>query len=267
MIIGISILALWSLSTVYPLLWTLTTSFKNNDELFANPWGLPSIIRWSNYEFAFGQINIGIINSAIITGGTILILFFISPMAAYALSKAEYLGKRPIFYTLLAGMYIAPHVALVPMYILLKNLKLIDSFLGLIIVNVASGLPYSVFISRLGFLSVPSSLEDSARVDGLSTFQTYWKIALPLALPTVLIAMILQAIFTWNDFLYPLIFLRSTELFPLTLQLFLFRGNYLVRYGPLAASIVISTIPLLILYIIFSEKIKKGIAASIGVKG
>jgi raffinose/stachyose/melibiose transport system permease protein len=163
-------------------------------------------------------------------------------------------------------MYIAPQVAIVPLAVLLQNLNLMDSFLGLVMVYVASGLPYSIFISRLGFLSIPSSLEDAAKVDGLSTFQTYLRVALPLALPTVLIAMILEAIFVWNDFLFPLVFIISPDKNTLPLALFRFQGNYVIQYGPLAAGIMISTIPLLILYILFSERIKKGIAASIGVK-
>jgi raffinose/stachyose/melibiose transport system permease protein len=128
-------------------------------------------------------------------------------------------------------------------------------------------LPYCVFTSRLGFLSIPKSLEESAKVDGLSSFEIYWKIALPLALPTVLIAMILEAIFIWNDFLYPLIFLRSNDMATLPLGLVIFRGMYLIQYGPLAAGIIVSTVPLLILYLLFSEKIKRGIAAGLGVKG
>ncbi|MCK4477062.1 carbohydrate ABC transporter permease [Candidatus Bathyarchaeota archaeon] len=266
--IGIAVLIMWAIATVYPLIWAFFTSFKTNQELFANVWGPPTNLDWSNYEWALSSGNMAVClrNSLIITAGSIIILFVISPMAAYALGRAEYRGKRTVFYFLLAGMYVAPQVIIVPLYVLLKNLGLIDSHLGLILVYVATALPYSIFIARLGFLSIPPSLEDAAKIDGLSTFQTYWRIALPLALPTVLIAMSLEAIFIWNDFLYPLVFLRSTDMMTLPLGLFIFRGQYLIQYGPLAAGIIISTIPPLILYMFFSEKIKKGIAAGIGAK-
>ena len=267
-VVGLLVLILWSITAVYPLLWAAFTSLKTREELFANTWGLPSNPQWSNYVYAWGTGNIGaaFINSIIVTTLSIVLLFVISPMAAYALARAEYRGKGTILYILLAGMYIAPQVSIVPLAILLQSLGLMDSAIGLVMVYVASGLPYSIFISRLGFLSIPSSLEDAAKVDGLSTFQTYRKVALPLALPSVFIAMILEAIFIWNDFLYPLVFITSPDKNTLPLGLFRFQGSYLIQYGPLAAGIMISTVPLLILYILFSERIKKGIAAGIGVK-
>lgn len=267
-VVGLLVLILWSITAVYPLLWAAFTSLKTREELFANTWGPPSNPQWSNYVYAWGTGNMGaaFINSIIVTALSIVLLFVISPMAAYALARAEYRGKGTILYILLAGMYIAPQVSIVPLAILLQNLGLMDSAIGLVMVYVASGLPYSIFISRLGFLSIPSSLEDAAKVDGLSTFQTYRKVALPLALPSVFIAMILEAIFIWNDFLYPLVFITSPDKNTLPLGLFRFQGSYLIQYGPLAAGIMISTVPLLILYILFSERIKKGIAAGIGVK-
>jgi raffinose/stachyose/melibiose transport system permease protein len=267
-VVGLLVLILWSITAVYPLLWAAFTSLKTREELFANTWGLPSNPQWSNYVYAWGTGNMGaaFVNSIIVTALSIVLLFVISPMAAYALARAEYRGKGTILYILLAGMYIAPQVSIVPLAILLQSLGLMDSAIGLVMVYVASGLPYSIFISRLGFLSIPSSLEDAAKVDGLSTFQTYRKVALPLALPSVFIAMILEAIFIWNDFLYPLVFITSPDKNTLPLGLFRFQGSYLIQYGPLAAGIMISTVPLLILYILFSERIKKGIAAGIGVK-
>lgn len=267
-VVGLLVLILWSITAVYPLLWAAFTSLKTREELFANTWGPPSNPQWSNYVYAWGTGNMGaaFINSIIVTALSIVLLFVISPMAAYALARAEYRGKGTILYILLAGMYIAPQVSIVPLAILLQSLGLMDSAIGLVMVYVASGLPYSIFISRLGFLSIPSSLEDAAKVDGLSTFQTYRKVALPLALPSVFIAMILEAIFIWNDFLYPLVFITSPDKNTLPLGLFRFQGSYLIQYGPLAAGIMISTVPLLILYILFSERIKKGIAAGIGVK-
>ncbi|MEM3506962.1 MAG: carbohydrate ABC transporter permease [Candidatus Bathyarchaeia archaeon] len=266
--VGLIVLIVWALTILYPLLWTFFTSLKSNLELFQNTWGPPEVLRWSNYALALEAGNMATCfkNSLIVTAGSIFILFIISPMAAYALSKTGFWLEISL-YILLAGMFIAPHIALVPMYILLKQFGIINTYLGLILLYVASGLPYCVFISRLGFLSIPKSLEESASIDGLSPFRIYLKICLPLALPTVLIAIILEAIFIWNDFLYPLVFIRSNEMATLPLGLVIFRGMYLIQYGPLAAGVVISMVPLLILYLLFSEKIKKGIAAGLGIKG
>ena len=167
-VVGLLVLILWSITAVYPLLWAAFTSLKTREELFANTWGPPSNPQWSNYVYAWGTGNMGaaFINSIIVTALSIVLLFVISPMAAYALARAEYRGKGTILYILLAGMYIAPQVSIVPLAILLQSLGLMDSAIGLVMVYVASGLPYSIFISRLGFLSIPSSLEDAAKVDG-----------------------------------------------------------------------------------------------------
>lgn len=267
-VVGFAVLILWSIAAIYPLFWAGFTSLKTRDELFSNTWSLPNNPQWSNYVYAWTTGNMGtaFVNSIIVTALCIAILFVISPMAAYALSRAEYRGKGPTLYFLLAGMYIAPQVSIVPLAVLLQDLGLMNSIIGLVLVYTASGLPYSVFISRLGFLSIPSSLEDAAKVDGLSTFQTYLKVALPLALPTVLIALILEAIFVWNDFLYPLVFVTTPDMNTLQLALFRFQGSYVIQYGPLSAGILISTIPLLALYLLFSERIKRGVAAGIGVK-
>jgi len=267
--LGVVVLLVWSVTTVYPLIWTFFTSLKTNQEIYANTWGLPSSLLWGNYPAAIQQGNLltCLVNSTVITGSSIVILFFVAPMAAYVLGRSTFLGKRPIFYLVLAGMYITPQVALVPMYTLLSNLSLIDTYLGLILIYVASGLPYCIFISRLGFLSIPASLEESGKVDGMSTLQRYWRIALPLAMPTVLIALILEAIFIWNDFLFPLVFINTPNLFTLQLGLYMFQGSFLIRYGLLAAGVIFSTIPLLVLYVIFSTRIKRGIAASLGIKG
>jgi len=273
--VGFAVLILWSIAAVYPFIWTILTSLKTNRELDSNIWGLPSSPQWKNYIYAWttggsgGSTSVGnaFMNSVIVTTLTIVILFVVSPMSAYALSQAEYRGKSTMLYLLIAGMYIAPQVSLVPLLILLRGLSLTNSLLGLVLVYVSSGLPYSVFISRLGFLSIPSSLEDAAKVDGLSTFQTYWRVALPLALPTVLIAMILEAIFVWNDFLYPLVLINTSSLNTLQLTLYNnFWNGFNLQYGAMSAGIIISTIPLFVLYLLFNERIKKGLAAGIGVK-
>jgi raffinose/stachyose/melibiose transport system permease protein len=177
-ILGLIILTIWALVTIYPVFWTLCTSFKSNLELFSDIWGLPKVLRWSNYILALEAGNMAVCfkNSVIITAGSIVILFIIAPMAAYALSKTGFWLELSL-YILLAGMFIAPHITLIPLYVLLKQFNLIDTHLGLILLYVSSGLPYCVFTSRLGFLSIPKSLEESAKVDGLSSFEIYWKIA------------------------------------------------------------------------------------------
>jgi len=161
--VGFAVLILWSLTAVYPFIWTVLTSLKTNQELYSNIWGLPATPQWQNYVYAWttggtggtNSVETGFMNSIIVTALSIIILFVIAPMAAYALGRAEYRGKNATLYLLIAGMYIAPQISLVPLFVLFAGLGLTNSLLGLIIVYVSSGLPYAVFISRLGFLSIP----------------------------------------------------------------------------------------------------------------
>jgi raffinose/stachyose/melibiose transport system permease protein len=262
------ILIVGAVIILYPFFWTFLMSLRTNAEIFENPWGLPTVPVWENYVVAWTQGNLGTatVNSAIITAASVVILAFMSPITAYALSKPIF-GRRFLFYFLLAGMFMAPQVFIIPLYVLLNQIGIIDTHLGLIIVYVAGCLPYTVIIIRAAFLGLPRSLEDSARVDGLSTFQTFRKIMLPLVMPAVYTALIIEGIWIWNDFFYPLILTRSREMFTLPLGIAIFRGGYLVQYGPLSAGTFLSMLPVIILYMIFSDLIRRGVAGGVGVKG
>jgi len=263
-----AILLVATVIVVYPFLWTFLMSLRTNPEIFANPWGLPTDPVWENYVVAWTQGNLGVatVNSAIITMGSLVILAAVSPITAYALSKPIF-GRRLLFYALLAGMFMAPQVFIIPLYVLLNQLGLIDTHLGLVLVYVAGCLPYCVIIIRAAFLGLPQALEDSARVDGLSTFQTFRRIMLPLAMPSVYTALIIEGIWIWNDFFYPLILTRSREMFTLPLGIAIFRGGYMIQYGPLSAGTFISMIPVVLLYLVFADLIRRGVAGGVAVKG
>jgi len=253
-------LIIYSTIILYPILWCASNSLKTNREIFASPWNLPTQPQWQNYTEAWsdGRISICFKNSIIVTFLSVAIIAIIAPMAAYSLARLEFKGKKLIFYLFLGGMFIAPISALVPLLILLKNLHLVNTYFGLVFPYVAYGLPLSIFILRSFFVTMPYSLEDAARVDGLSPFKIYWKIMLPLASPALYTAIILQTIFIWNEFLFALVFLRSPDMFTLPRGLMIFRGTYVTMYGPLNAGIIITAVLPIVIYIIFSDRIRKG---------
>ena len=261
-------LLLGTIIVLYPFMWTFSMSLRSNPEIFNNPWGLPTNPKWENYIIAWNQGDLGIAikNSIIITSISLIILALISPMAAYALSKPVF-GRRLLSYAFLIGMFMAPQVFIIPLYILINQIGLIDTHFGLIIVYVSGCLPYCIIIIRAAFLGLPRALEDSAKIDGLSTFQTFKKIMLPLAMPSVYTALIIEGIWIWNDFFYPLILTRSRNMFTLPLGLAVFRGGYMVQYGPLSAGTFLSMLPIIVLYIIFADLIRRGVAGSVAVKG
>ncbi|MEM2960467.1 MAG: carbohydrate ABC transporter permease [Candidatus Bathyarchaeia archaeon] len=253
---------------LYPFIWTFLMSLRSNPEIFNDPWGFPTNPKWENYIVAWNQGNLGTAmkNSAIITSISLIILALISPLTAYALSKPVF-GRRLLFYAFLIGMFMAPQVFIIPLYILINQIGLIDTHLGLIVVYVSGCLPYCVIIIRAAFLGLPRALEDSAKIDGLSTFQTFRKIMLPLVMPSVYTSLIIEGIWIWNDFFYPLILTRSRDMFTLPLGLAVFRGGYMVQYGTLSAGTFLSMIPIIVLYIVFADLIRRGVAGSVAVKG
>ncbi|MEM0481957.1 MAG: carbohydrate ABC transporter permease [Nitrososphaerota archaeon] len=256
-------LVIVSIIMIYPLFWTLVTAFKTNRELFLDPWGLPSNPTFDNFFKALdrGNMNQAVINSLIVSLSSVLIISIIAPMASYATSRIEFRFKGAVTNLLIAGFFIAPHAVLVPLLILLRDMGLVDSHLGLILSYVGWHLPFAILFMKAFFVSIPSSLQDSARVDGLSNYAMYWKIMLPLALPTILTVAIIMFIGIWNDFLFAFIFLRSPSNFTVPINLLNFTtGRYGNDYVAQSAAVLISAIPTIVLYIVFAERIRRGVA-------
>lgn len=254
---------------VFPLVWTVFSSLKTNRELFEDPWGPPSNPRLDNYERAwnFGGLGQAFVNSFIVSVGSVALIALIAPMAAFATTRLEFPLRRLINTLLLAGFFLAPHAVLIPLMVVMKSLGLIDSLLGLVIVNAAWNLSFSILLLRSFFVGVPRSLQDSARIDGLSDFDIYLRIMLPLSVPTILTVVIVNFISVWNNFLFAFIFLRSPDKFTLPIKLLTFtHGKYGSDYVAQNAAVIISSIPTILLYLAFSERIRKGIAV-VGGKG
>ncbi|MEM1923385.1 MAG: carbohydrate ABC transporter permease [Nitrososphaerota archaeon] len=257
------VLTLISIIMIYPLLWTLITALKTNRELFLDPWGLPSNPTFENFFKALDRGNMGtaVINSLIVSLSSVFLISVIAPMAAFATSRLEFRFRGIVTNLLIAGFFIAPHAVLVPLLLLLRDMGLVDSHLGLILSYVGWNLPFAVLFMKAFFVSIPSSLQDSARVDGLSKYAMYQKIMMPLALPTILTVAIIMFIGIWNDFLFAFIFLRSPSNFTVPINLLNFTtGRYGNDYVAQSAAVLISAIPTIVLYLVFAERIRKGVA-------
>jgi raffinose/stachyose/melibiose transport system permease protein len=261
-ILGI-VLALISAIMIYPLLWTVSTSFKTNRELFLDPWGLPSNPTLENYIKALerGNMGIAVVNSLIVSLSSIALISIIAPLAAYATSRVEFRLRTLVSNLLIAGFFIAPHAVLVPLLLLLRDLGLIDTHLGLILSYVGWNLPFAILFMKAFFVSVPQTIQDSAKVDGLSNYSIYTKIMLPLALPTILTVATITFIGVWNDFLFAFVFLRSPSNFTVPINLLNFTtGKYGNDYVAQSAAVIISAIPTIVLYTVFAEKIRRGVS-------
>jgi raffinose/stachyose/melibiose transport system permease protein len=257
------VLALISAVMIYPVAWTAFTSLKTNRELYLDPWAPPENPNYENYEKAWnrGHMGIAVWNSIVVSLASVAIIAFIAPMAAFATTRLDFYLRGAVTNLLMAGFFIAPHAVLVPLVILLKQMGLVDTHLGLVLAYVGWNLPFAILFMRAFFVSIPSSLQDSARIDGLSDYMLYWRIMLPLALPTLFTVVILSFIGIWNEFLFAFVFLRTPTNFTVPINLLNFTaGKYGNDFVAQSAAVVISAVPTIVLYIIFSERIRRGVA-------
>lgn len=233
-----------------PLAWTLSTSLKSPGEVYQFPptW-IPQEIMWSNYVRAVTAIPFFLYlwNTSVITAASIVGKVISITLVAFAFARLRWWGRDFVFIVMLATMMLPPHVTLIPQFILFRSLGWIDTFLPLIVPAFFGG-PYLTFLVRQYLYSIPRELDDAARIDGCSDFGLYWRIIMPLAKPAILIIVIFVFNGTWNEFLLPLIYLHSPNLFTLSLGLRMFQGEASASWNLLMAASLLSMLPVITLF-------------------
>jgi raffinose/stachyose/melibiose transport system permease protein len=257
-----TILIFYFLIIAYPLFWMVINSFKTTEEIFSNSWALPTTWLVSNYVHAW---NTGIsgyfLNSTIVTISTCLLTVFISSLGAYGLTRFEFKGKKLLLILCMGGMMLSPQVSLVPLYKLIQAMGIHDTYLALILPYVAYRIPITVLLIRAAFLEVPKEMEESAFLDGCSTWKVFTKIFLPLNLPILFTGVILTAYFTWNEFMFALIFIDSDSLKTIPAGLMQFRDALQTNWGVLLAGLMISAIPIITLFLFLQKYFVRGLAS------
>jgi ABC-type glycerol-3-phosphate transport system permease component len=235
-----------------------------NGTVLAWPW------RLENYPEAWVATKIGALywNSVYISTVSTILTVVISALAGYGLGRLEFPGKPYVFALILIGLTIPLQIALIPLFVNLRALGLMNTPLALIGPYTAFGLAFGTYIMKGFFEELPRELEEAARIDGASFFTTFSRVMLPLATPALAAVAILQFQGTWNGFFWPVVFLRDASHYTLPIGLTWFRlsGGFGTNWPPLMAVVVIATIPILVLYVFFQRYFVEGIAAS-GVKG
>jgi len=256
-----------SLSMIIPLLWMVSASFKSESEIFSFPitW-IPSTFHWSNYikvwsDIPFPTYYFNTIKIAVIT--TILQIVTCS-LAAYAFAKVRFPERDKLFFLYIATMMIPYQVMMIPQFMLIKEIGLMNTHWALILLGAFS--PFGVFLFRQFFMAIPEELSEAARIDGLSEFGIYLKIILPLTRPAIASLVIFTFMHSWNDFLAPLIYLNTDKLFTLQLGMQHFQMEYSTEYGPLMAAAVSAIVPTIIIYFLAQDHFIEGISAG-AVKG
>ena len=256
-------LALWAVIVIFPMLWLIYTSFKTDQEIFFSPWSLPAEMQWNNFERAWNEVHIGqyFVNSMIVVIPSLLLTVTLSAMAAYILARFKFPGNRVIFYFFLAGMLFPVFLALVPLFFLVDDLGLRDSFAGLILVYTAFSLPFTIFFLTGFFKTLPSELHEAALIDGANEYQVFYIVMLPLAQPGLITMGIFNFLGMWNQFILPLVLMSDRDNYVLTqgLAFMLQQQTYQNDWSALFAAVTIIMIPTFLVYILFQRRIQQGI--------
>lgn len=264
------LLSLFALSIVGPLVWVLLTSLKSSQEIFGSAWGMPKAARFENYVHAWNEASIGqyVWNSFLVTVGTLVILIPVGAMAAYVFARYPFRGSKVLFSGFLGGLMFPNFLVVVPLYMLMSNLGLLDTRVGLILVYVAYSLAFTVFVLTGFFHSLPNELAEAAMIDGCTHAATFWKIMLPLARPGITVVAIFNAIGLWNEYGLAKVLMNSQENYTLSLGLdrLMMTQQYQADWGALFAGMVIVMIPVLVVYWIFRHRIMDTMLAG-AVKG
>ncbi len=246
-----------------PIVIMFFAAFKTNAEIFQSPFAVPDFLNAANVAKIWTETNFVryLLNSVLVTGSAIVIILALGTMAAYAIARYRFWGASFVLMFFLAGLTLPLKLAIIPLFILMRDLGILNTQLSLVLIYVAMGLPTTVFIMT-GFLrSLPNDLEDAARMDGASEPRIMWSIMLPLVRPALVIAAIQNLVPIWNDFFFPLIFIQKDNLKTLPQGLTTFMGEYTTDWGVLFAGLMLSSAPVIILYIVLSRQFINGMTA------
>ncbi|WP_427023077.1 carbohydrate ABC transporter permease [Aureimonas ureilytica] len=250
-----------------PFAWMLSASLKLNREVFEFPiqW-IPAAPRWQNYLDIWQQIPLAlfIYNTAKLTIIVTVLQLFTSSFAAYAFAKLRFPYRNTLFLAYIATIAMPWQVYMVPQFVLMRELGLNNTHLALILLQAFSA--FGVFLMRQFYMSIPDELCEAARIDGMSEYQIWRKIMLPLSMPALSTLTIFTFVNTWNDFLGPMIYLTKTELKTVQIGLRMFVSQYSAEYGLIMAASVVSLVPVLVVFLALQRFFVEGVAST-GLKG
>ncbi len=265
--VGTQIL-LWGYAAIVlgPLLLVVSNALRPTREIFKNPLGLPTSLYLESFVRAWEKANFNtyFVNSLVITVAAVLLATAVSALAGYMLGRYRFRGSAFLTAYFLAGLMLPFRLAIVPLFLLLNDMGLVDSRLGLILVYAATGIPFSVFILSSFFRQLPPELSEAARIDGAGEFTIFGRIMLPLVRPALATVIVFQFVPLWNDFFFPLVLLRSTDKWTLPVGMTRFFGEFQTDWSTLFAGLIITTLPLIVIFLLATKQIIAGLTAGIG---
>ena len=262
-------LIFWMLVNLFPVYWMFTFSLKNNEEIFgSNVVGLPKHWLWSNYTSALGTGKMGVyfLNSVIVATATILITLAVALMATFALTRLIWKQRKKLNKFFMLGLTIPIHASIVPVYVTLSRLHMLNTYWALIIPYAAFSLSMAILVCT-GFMNeIPRELDESACIDGCSVWGIFLRIIVPLMKPAVATVGIYTFLQCWNELMFANIFISKSALKTLPVGVQALSGQYTTDWGPIGAALVLATFPTLFIYIFLSKKIQDSFVAG-AIKG
>ena len=262
-------LIFWALINLFPVSWMFTFSLKNNEEIYgANPVGLPQHWLWSNYASAMktGKMGLYFLNSGIVAVATIIVTLLVALLATFALTRLIWKGRKTMNKFFMLGLTIPIHASIVPVYVTLSRLHLLNTYAALIVPYAAFSLSMALLVCT-GFMNeIPRELDESACIDGCSIWGIFLRIIVPLMKPAVATVGIYTFLQCWNELMFANIFISKSALKTLPVGIQALSGQYTTAWGPIGAALVVATFPTLFMYIFLSKKIQESFIAG-AIKG
>lgn len=262
-----TVLAIGALIMLFPILVMASMSFKHQEEIYAKGFRLiPRVFTLQNYVTGWQEGGFGryFLNSTYIAVIRVFVTVIINAMAGFAFAKYQFKGKNVFFLLILSAMMIPDQIRMIPLYTMMNGLGLLDTHLSVILP--ALGPTFGTFLMRQYAQTLPDEILEAARIDGCPEVKTFFVIVLPLCLPAVVTNIIFQFMWSWNDFLYPLLFLREERNYTVQLALSIYRKSDTVTTGPIMAMSLLSVVPILVIFFSLQKYFVEGIATQ-GVKG
>jgi ABC-type glycerol-3-phosphate transport system permease component len=257
------ILCLYSAYALGPSLWLATMAFRTTTEITADHYAFPSPFHWDKFASAWFASNYGVYfwNSVVVVGAAVTVLTVIGSMAAYCLARYPFPGNRAILLVIFSTILLPPEVTIIALFQVMVGYGLFNTLVGLILVYIGAQLPLTVYLLEGFFRRLPRDLFDAAKVDGYGDFEIFWRIAFPIAIPSIVTTVIINTILLWNEFLYAVVLITDDAKRTLPLGVQKFMGDQFSDIGMIATGAMISILPVILLYVFFSERIIRGMTA------
>lgn len=256
-------LTVYALIIIVPITVVVFTTFKTSPPMYASPFGLPTEPTLANFTelIGDGRLGLNLLNSIVVTSFSVVLTLALASAAAYGIARLLGWVGVLVFGAFALGLAVPAQVAMIPQYVIIKQLNLTNTLTGLVLINIAVTMPIAVFILTAFFKTLPKELYEAAEIDGAGHFRVYRSIALPLSAPSLAAVAIFLVVMHWNDLLYPLLFITDPAKATLPKALLDFKGEYTTNYPVLFAGVLVASAPMVIAYVFLQRYFVAGMTA------